>query len=235
MKRIIVLGLVATMVIGVCHAQKNQQKDFSGVITYNGKVSRIPDKKKTDARLNENDGTIREYMNSDFTKREEVINGELLIKTVNGNKDDVWWQTLQSSKNKGVLLFTSTRAEQMKYSLLPKDAKCNSAKVLNRKNKKMKVCGHECTKVICNMVTTDNIRVQLVAWVATDMRIKGRITPYFGELSGVPLKYDYYNGRYVVTYTAEKIEKGVYGADFFEKPSGENVEVRPYSESGMAW
>jgi len=229
-RTILALGIMFGISMSVNAVEKKQQKDFSGTLSYTGKVTRIPDKSKTNVKLQETDASFKEMINSEWTKRVEDINGELTVTTLVGNKQDVWWQTISSRRDGSVLLLTSNREEQIKYGLMPQDAKCNSKKVKVQSNKKRKVDGHECVKVICNMVTTDNIRVQLVAWVATDLRIKGRKTPYFGELSGLPLIYDYYNGKYVVTYSVNDISKRTFTDQDFEMPEGENVIRMSFSE-----
>lgn len=227
---IAMVGVGLNVCMSVIAVEKKQQKDFSGVLSYVGKVTRIPDKSKTDVKLQETDANFVEYMNSEWTKRVEDINGELTVTTLIGNKEDIWWQSIRSRRDSSVLLLTSNREEQIKYGLMPQDAKCNSKKVKVQSNKKRKIDGHECVKVICNIVTVDNIRVQLVAWVATDLRIKGRKTPYFGELSGLPLIYDYYNGKYVVTYSVNDISKRVFSNQDFAEPEGENVTHMRFSE-----
>jgi hypothetical protein len=219
-----------------CFSQKTKKNDknedknkFEGRITYIGKVTRIPDKKKTTAKLGDVDSYFDLVINENFFRKEENIQNRLQINTTEGIKNEIFFQTIRPIPGDTIIFIEATPQEQHHYGLTARNSDaCSSKKVSAKTSKRKKIVRQKCTKVICNMVTTDNIRVQLVAWVAASIKVNGFYTPYFGELSGFPLMYDYYNGEYVVTYTATKIKKGTVLDSYFSRPNTQSITMTEY-------
>jgi GLPGLI family protein len=196
---------------------KNDKRPvFSGIISFYGKVTRIPDKSKTKAKLGDFDSLFKLYLNANFSKRVENYEG-LSITITEGINQDIYYQTISSKQ--GNMLIEATPQEQKDYQLTAKTVRYSSIKTREVTGKK-KVNGYACKKVICDMVTEDNIRVQLIAWYSPDLYIPGYVVPFFPDLKGLPLIYDYYNGEHVVTYNATDIKKQDISNNTFSKPSG---------------
>lgn len=208
---------------------EEEKTHFNGIITYMGKVSRIPDRAKTKVKLNDMDAYYQLYMNDHFTKHVEDIEGQMQLTITEGITDEVYVQTMSSRE--GNILIEATPKEQKDYQLTAKSKRYSSVNIREVSGKK-KIKGYNCKKVICDMITEDNIHVQLVAWYTPELTIKGYYTPYFGYLKGLPLYYDYYNGDYVVTYYSTKIEKKAVPDSFFNEPTGvEPINMTQYLRS----
>lgn len=224
MKKII--AIVGILFISVCSLQakkKDKNTDdtkrpvFSGVISYYGKVTRIPDKSKTRARLGDFDSVFKLYMNKNFTRRVENYEG-LTIHIVEGINQDYYYQYI-STKEGGATLVVATPQEQKDYQLTAKYVRSNSVKLKEVMGKR-RINGYTCRKVICNMVTEDKIRIQLTAWITDELYIPNYSIPFFGALKGLPMIYDTYNGEHVVTYNVTDVDKHNYEDGYFNKPSG---------------
>lgn len=227
MNRFFLIALSLLLSIPVlASSPKDKEKNvtnFNGVITYIGKVSRIPDRKRTSARLQDLDSYFKLYMNDSYTKSVEDIQSQLEISKVTGIRDESFFQTL-TYRDQSPILVVASREEIRQFQLTPLSMRCNEKKIKTMTGKRT-ILGHKCLKMVCDMVTEDNIHVQLVAWYAPDLRISGYNTPYFGQLKGLPLAYDVWNGEYVVTYTATEIDEKSIPASTFEKPK----DVSPIS------
>jgi len=225
----IALVLVLLLTIPVFAApSKDKEKNttnFNGVITYIGKVSRIPDRKRTTARLQDLDSYFKLYLNDEYAKSVEDIQSQLEISKVTGIRNESFFQTL-TYRDQAPMLVVATSEEIQKYQLTPRSMRANEKKIRTMTGKRT-ILGHKCLKMVCDMVTEDNIHVQLVAWYAPDMHISGYNTPYFGQLKGLPLAYDVWNGEYVVTYTATEIDEKNIPSSTFEKPK----DIAPISFS----
>lgn len=230
------IAFLFILLISICSIQakdkKEEQQDdskrpiFSGVISYYGKVTRIPDKSKTKAHLGDFDSLFKLYMNKNFTRRVENYEG-LGINIVEGINHDYYFQYL-SSKQGGATLVVATPQEIKDYQLTAQYVRASSIKIKEAIGKK-RINGYTCTKIVCDMVTEDKIRVQLVAWIAEDLYIPNYKIPFFGVVKGIPLIYDTYNGEHVVTYNTTDVEKHSYEDNFFGKPSGiEPVTMTQY-------
>ncbi len=227
MKKIILICLAfLTLTSGseTQHSKKKNNKaktelktNFSGIITYYGKVTRIPDRSKTYAKLHDFEAQFELYMNSEYTRRiEDYKNLGLSITITEGIKHDYYMQTVFSKD--GNFVAEATPQEIIDYQLTPKYRKTNSLKMRKVGGKK-RIKGFVCRKVISDIVTEDNIRIQLVAWYAPELYIEGFQIPYFPKLQGIPLVYDTYNGEHVVTYQATDIKKKELHNGYFGKPT----------------
>lgn len=235
-KTIAILGI---LLISICSIQAKKKKEeaqddskrpiFSGMISYYGKVTRIPDKSKTRAKLGDFDSLFKLYMNKNFTRRIENYEG-LSITIIEGINQDIYYQYI-STKEGGKTLVIATPQEQKDYQLTAQYARATSIKIKEATGKK-RINGYACRKVTCDMVTEDKIRVQLIAWVTEDLYIPNYKIPYFGVLKGIPLMYDTYNGEHVVTYNATEVDKHDYPDNFFGRPGGiEPVNMTQYLQS----
>lgn len=209
------------------NGKSEEGSNFNGVITYIGKVTRIPDRSKTTVKLNEFDSFFDMYFGDEYTKRVENINNQIIVSYVNGIKEDVFFQTIESQIDKSVIYITANPDEQRKFQLTPQTMRSNHKKVTYASGKKT-VCGRKCKKVVCNMVTEDNIHLQLIAWYDPNIRLKDLYTPFFGKIDGMPLMYDFYNGEYVVTYTATKIRKTMIPNSTFDRPDATPISMTEY-------
>jgi len=224
MKKIILLALALLTLTSITAAKKPEKKDeepqkssFSGIITYYGKVTRIPDKSKTHAKLGDFEALFKLYMNDEYTRRVENYEGlGLKITITEGINKDVYFQTV-STKN-GDMFVEATTQELKDYQLIAKYMRTNSLKMREVTGKK-RINGYTCKKVISDIVTEDNIRIQLVAWYCPDLFIPGYQVPFFPNLKGIPLLYDTYNGEHVVTYNATDIKKQLLNNGYFSRPN----------------
>lgn len=223
---LVALAVIPASLAGKRSAKASRSKvpDFNGVITYIGKVSRIPDRKITSVKLREFDSFYDMYFSDDFTKRVENINNQIVVSYVTGIRNDYFFQTIESKIDGSVVYITATPDEQRLYQLTPRMMRANSKRVNGASGKK-NILGHKCSKVVCNMVTEGNIHLQLIAWYDPKIKIDGYYVPFFGEIKGLPLMYDFYNGEYVVTFTATKINKRPVLSNTFDPPA----DVTPVS------
>jgi GLPGLI family protein len=237
MKKIFALLFICLVGAFALQAKKNKDNSddekkrpvFSGVISYYGKVTRIPDKSKTKAKLGDFDSLFKLYMNKNFTKRVENYEG-LSITITEGINQDIYFQTV-SSRQGGNYLVVATPQEQKDYQLTAANVRYTTMKLKEVSGKK-RINGYTCKKVVCDMVTEEKIRVQLIAWYTDELYIPHYKIPFFGELNGIPLMYDTYNGEHVVTYNATDIDKHDYPDNFFGKPSGvEPMTMTEYMRS----
>jgi hypothetical protein len=238
MKKTISLILIAAMtaLTGLSAATNNKSKgkekqkevaNFNGKIKYIGKVTRIPDRSKTAVKLNDFEGEFYEYYNDEYVKREENINNQLKVSNVTGIKSDIFFQTIESIVDKTMIYITATPDEQRQFQLTPRMMRANSKKITFSSGK-LVVLKRKCKKVVCNMVTEDNIHLQLVAWYDPNLKINGFCVPYFGKIDFVPLKYDFYNGEYVVTYTATEIKEMPVFSGTFDRPDATPITMTEY-------
>lgn len=191
---------------GSAKSKKSEKEipPFEGVIGFYGKVTRIPDKSLTKAKLNDFENTFDLYINKEYTKTVDEFGG-LRITTTDGLENDTYYQTIETKEEK--LLITASIKEQQDFQLKPKYVKVKSSDISYQHSKTRKVKGYRCTRVTCNIVTEDNMRIQLVAWYTTEIHMPKYQLPFYGELPGIPLIYDMYNGLHVVTYTAQSVKK----------------------------
>lgn len=234
MKKYIILILTLLSVLALVAAKKPVKKNakeplktnFTGIISYYGKVTRIPDKSKTTAKLFDFEAQFQLYMNEDYTRRvENYENLGLKITLTEGLKTDFYMQTVNSKE--GNLLAIATLEEIKELQLTPKYMKTNALKMRNVGGKK-RIQGYICKKAICDIVTVDNIRIQLVAWYCPELYLEGFKIPYFPALRGIPLMYDSYNGQHVVTYSATEVKKQPLHNGYFSKP--DQMEPLTYRE-----
>jgi GLPGLI family protein len=232
MKRLLVFCL-AFITLFVSTSSKKPEKsnepeksNFTGIISYYGKVTRIPDKSKTRAKLNDFEAQFQLYMNDEYTKRvEDYKSLGLSIIITEGLKNDLYMQ--QISSREGNFLAIATLQEMKDYQLTSRYVKYNSLKMRKVTGKK-RIQGYVCNKAICDIVTEDNIRIQLIAWYTTELYIEDYHIPYFPDLKGIPLAYDTYNGQHVVTYTATDVKKMPISNSYFSKPG--QIEPMTYTE-----
>lgn len=234
MKHKIAITLILLIPVVSIFSQKKQeeeqQSNFSGYISYYGKVSRIPDKSKTTARLGNFDSSFKMYLNDDFSKRVESFEG-INIATIEGSTQDIYFQSITGAI--GDFLIEASPQEQQDYQLTAKYRRYSSVK-MKEPSEKRKVCGYTCKKLVCDMVTEDNIRIQLVAWYAPDLYVKNYRIPFFSKLKGVPLIYDTYNGEHVVTYSANEVKKQELKDSFFARPEGlPTISITDYVRSSQ--
>ncbi len=218
---IALLTVIAAMGSSNASRKKSKKKtptesNFSGIITYLGKVSRIPDKNKTSANLHDFEARFDLYLNDEYSKRVEEYKAlGLSITITEGIKKDYYQQTVYSKD--GNMLIIATPKEIKDYQLTAKYIRTTSLKMRKVRGKK-RIKGYVCKKMICDIITEDHIRIQLVAWYTPELFIKGYQTPYFPGLPGIPLLYDTYNGEHVVTYQATHIKKKELKNNYFGRP-----------------
>ncbi|MBN1463642.1 MAG: hypothetical protein JXQ69_01900 [Paludibacteraceae bacterium] len=236
MRKIIFIALALLSIIALTAARKPKKKNtkkapqettFTGIISYYGKVTRIPDKSKTTAKLNDFEAQFQLYMNEEYTRRiEKYENLGLTITLTEGINHDFYMQSVHSKD--GNLLAIATLDEMKELQLTPKYVRYNSLKMRKVSGKK-RVQGYICKKAISDIVTEDNIRIQLVAWYCPELTLKGYQTPYFPKLQGyIPLVYDMYTGQHVVTYSATDVKKQALHNGYFSKP--DQMEPLNYKE-----
>ncbi|MBP5137042.1 MAG: hypothetical protein ILP23_06970, partial [Paludibacteraceae bacterium] len=142
-------------------------------------------------------------------------------------KSDIFFQTIESIVDKTMIYITATPDEQRQFQLTPRMMRANSKKITFASGK-LVVLKRKCKKVVCNMVTEDNIHLQLVAWYDPNLKINGFCVPYFGKIDYLPLKYDFYNGEYVVTYTATEIKEMPVLGSSFNRPDATPISMTEY-------
>ncbi|MDR1678691.1 MAG: hypothetical protein LBR81_02830 [Prevotellaceae bacterium] len=227
-KRIFFLCLILVCTLGMA-AKKTKQgtrsnddsRVFTGVISYYGKVTRIPDRSLSKAKLGDTDSNFKLYMNRNFTKRIESFEG-ITITITEGINQDIYYQTISTPEDN--TLIVATLQEQRDFQLTAKTVRYASVRVREMSGKK-KINGYECRKAVCDMVTEDNVRIQLIAWYAPELQIPHYRVPFFGELKGLPLLYDCYNGEHVVTYNSTSVKRQDVSDRFFDLPT----DVEPIS------
>lgn len=215
------LSIIAAMGFGWPKQKKSKKKaptetNFSGIITYMGKVSRIPDRNRTKAKLHQFEAKFDLYLNSEFSKRVEEYKAlGLSITITEGIKTDFYQQTVFSKD--GNMLIIATPQEIRDYQLTARHIRTNSLKMRKVRGKK-RIKGYVCKKMISDIITEDNIRIQLVAWYTPELFVKGFQIPYFPGMPGIPLLYDTYNGEHVVTYQATHIKEKELNNSWFGRP-----------------
>ncbi len=232
-KAVALLCLFAISLIPIQAKKKNKHEEkkratFSGVITYYGKVTRIPDKSKTINKLGDFDSLFKLYLNKNFSRRVEQYTG-LEISITEGINQDVYFQYIRAKTHK--FLVVATPQEMRDYQLTPNFVRYKKRRIREVSGKK-RIKGYKCKKVVCDILTEDNIKIQLVAWYTKKLYIPGYKIPYFDELRGIPLMYDTYNGEHVITYIAQDVDKRLLLDNFFGRPSGvEAVTMNQYLQS----